>query len=109
REARTVMADWRQLALGNRYRARGLAEDLDAAIARYPGPVLAIRLADDPFAPAAAVHAVIEKFRATGPLEEVLSADLLGDRADHFRWVRQADAVAQRVSTWLGGTDGGPT
>lgn len=102
REARTLMSDWRALALTNRYRARGLDEDLDAAIAAYPGPVLAIRLADDPFAPAAAVHAVTDKFRVAGPLEEVLTADQLGDEADHFRWARQADSVAQRVCAWYG-------
>lgn len=102
REARTLMADWRELALTNRYRARGLDEDLDAAVAAYTGPVLAIRLADDDLAPADSVHAVTDKFRAAGLIEETLDANQIGDKADHFRWARQADSVAERVRIWHG-------
>lgn len=102
REARTLMADWRGLALTNRYRARGLDQDLDAAVAAYRGPVLAIRLADDAFAPADSVHAVTDKFRAARLIEETVNASQLGDKADHFRWARQADTVAERVRIWHG-------
>ncbi|MBF5057194.1 alpha/beta hydrolase [Alcanivorax sp. 521-1] len=100
REARTLMADWRDLALTNRYRARGLSQDLDAAIGGFPGPVLAVRLADDAFAPEAAVRAVTDKFRHATLTGVVLDAEALGDRADHFRWARQATTVADRVAAW---------
>ncbi|WP_101675916.1 alpha/beta hydrolase family protein [Alloalcanivorax mobilis] len=103
REARTVMKDWRRLAQSNRYRAHGLNKDLDAGIATFTGPVLAVRLADDAFAPAAAVDAVTGKFRAARLTERVLDAEQLGDRADHFRWARQAGVVAALTGDWLAG------
>lgn len=106
REARTLMADWRALALDNRYRARGLDEDLDAAIGRYRGPVLSLRMSDDSYAPAAAMAAVTDKFRHARVTQRVLTADDLGDRADHFRWARTPAAVAREVSAWLTGHAG---
>ena len=102
-EARGIMNDWRTLAKHNRYRARGLAEDLDAAVAGYTGPVLAVRLADDALAPDASVKAVTDKFRHAPLTQRVVSAEQLGDRADHFRWARQARVVAALVTTFVAG------
>lgn len=102
REARTLMADWRDLAKTNRYSARGLSDNLDTGIADYTGPVLAIRLADDPFAPAAGVRAVTDKFRSARLEEQVITAEQLGDRADHFRWARRPGAVVEAVQRWSG-------
>ncbi|MFP5441680.1 MAG: alpha/beta fold hydrolase [Gammaproteobacteria bacterium] len=103
REARTLMADWRDLAIDNRYRARGLDEDLEAGIARYRGPVLSLRMADDTYAPEAAMTAVTDKFIAGRVTRRLLTADDLGDRADHFRWARSPSAVTREVSAWLAG------
>lgn len=100
-EARTVMRDWRNLARTNRYSAHGLAADLDTDIARYGGPVLAVRLADDVFAPRAAVQAVTGKFKNATLTEQVLTAEALGDKADHFRWARQASVVTGYVAEWI--------
>lgn len=100
KEARTVMHDWRDLAKTNRYSARGLAEDLDAGIARYAGPALAIRMADDALAPQAAVAAVTGKFQRAQLTELLISAEQLGDKADHFRWVRQASVIAKAIADW---------
>ncbi len=102
-EARGIMNDWRTLAKHNRYRARGLAEDLDAAVAGYPGPVLAVRLADDALAPEASVKAVTDKFRNARLSQQVVTAEQLGDRADHFRWARQARVVADLVTPFVAG------
>lgn len=101
REARTVMLDWRDLARTNRYRVRGLRQNPEAGIAEYAGPVLAVRFADDPFAPQAAVEAVTGKFASADLTERVLDAGQLGDKADHFRWARQASVVGQVVDGWL--------
>jgi len=100
REARTLMLDWRDLARSNRYSARGSRQDLEAGIAEYAGPVLAVRFADDPFAPQAAVEAVTGKFARADLVQRVLDAGQLGDKADHFRWARQASAVGQIVDDW---------
>ena len=101
REARTLMADWLALAKTNVYHARGMNENFDAAIGRYRGPVLSIRLADDPFAPEAAMAAVSDKFHAARVDKVVISAAELGDKADHFRWVRTPAAVVDQVARWL--------
>lgn len=103
REARTLMADWLALAKTNVYQARGMDEDFDAAIGRYAGPLLSIRLADDPFAPEAAMAAVSDKFLHATVEKVVISAAELGDKADHFRWARTPAAVAARVTGWLAG------
>lgn len=100
RQPRRLMRDWRHLALTGRYRAEGLDEDVEAGIARYRGPVLSLRMAEDTFAPAAATRAVVDKLAAADVREEVLDAEALGTRADHFRWAHQPDAVAARLSAW---------
>lgn len=101
REARTLMEDWRELAISNTYTARGLEEKLDANIARFRGPVLSVRLADDPFAPERAMRAVTDKFKGGDVTERVITAGELGDRADHFRWAKQGSVVAGVVADRL--------
>lgn len=101
REARTLMHDWLVMARDNAYRPRGVAEDLEAGIARYTGPVLSLRMADDAFAPEAAMQAITDKFRAATVSKVVLDAATLGDRADHFRWARSPAAVVAAVERWL--------
>ena len=101
REARTLMTDWLAVAKTNRYQASGLSEDLDSDIATYRGPVLCLRLQDDPFAPRDAVHAVTDKFIQADVEHRVLNTQVLGDKADHFRWVRTPEAVAGTILGWL--------
>jgi predicted alpha/beta hydrolase len=101
-EARSVMDDWRALARHNRYHASGLDENLDARIAGYSSRVLAIRLADDPFAPEASVEAVTRKFVSARLTEKTLDADTLGERADHVRWARSPVAVTRVIRDWSG-------
>lgn len=103
RDARTLMRDWLDMARSNTYRARGLDRDLDAAIAEYTGPVLSVRLADDPFAPEAGMRAVTDKFPRAPVTERVITAEELGDKADHFRWAKQGTVVAETVAEWLRG------
>lgn len=101
REARTLMTDWLALAKTNVYQAHGMNEDFDGAIARYPGPLLSLRMADDAYAPEAAMAAVSDKFRQARVTRVVLDEATLGDRADHFRWARRPQAVVQAVLEWL--------
>lgn len=101
REARRLMHDWLQLARHDRYSATGLDLDLEAGIASYSGPVLALRMADDSFAPEAAVECVLRRFQQARVTRQVLDSATLGDRADHFRWARSPAAVTASVSAWL--------
>lgn len=100
REARTLMHDWRDLALSNRYGARGLDVDIDAGVRAWSKPVLQVRFADDPFGPAAATDTVTERMTQAPVTKVVLDAATLGTRADHFRWARQPAAVAAAARTW---------
>jgi predicted alpha/beta hydrolase len=100
REARTLMNDWRALAQTNVYSAFGLNADLDAGIAAFTGPVLSLRLADDAFAPAAAMAAVTGKFQSAMVSKAVIDAQELGDDADHFRWARTPAAIVRHVQHW---------
>jgi predicted alpha/beta hydrolase len=101
REAHRLMADWAQLCRTNTYAARGLDEDLEAGIANYGGRVLAIRLADDDYAPQASVAAVTRKFQSAALSEHLIDAHTLGAPADHMRWVRRPRAVVERIIDWL--------
>jgi predicted alpha/beta hydrolase len=107
REARTLMCDWRELATANRYRAAGVARDLEAGIAAYAGPVLALRMAEDRLAPEAAVTAVTARFRNARLSEQVLVSAAQGARADHYGWCRQPRAAAARVGAWIDADLGG--
>lgn len=100
RQPRRLMRDWRALALTGRYTAEGIGEDLEAGLARYAGPVLSLRMADDTFAPAAAVHAVTDKLAAADLQNAVIDTNELGQPADHFRWAKQPQAVVRRVVAW---------
>lgn len=101
REARRLMHDWLQLAKHNRYAAAGLDEDLEAGIRRYVGPVLSLRMEDDDFAPEAAMAAVTDRFTSAHLTQQVLNAATLGDKADHFRWIRSPQAATSTVVSWL--------
>lgn len=101
REARRLMHDWLQLARHNRYAAEGLDEDLEAGIRQFSKPLLLLRMADDDFAPKAAMDAMRARYASATVTERVLDAATLGDRADHLRWVRTPQAVAREISAWL--------
>ena len=101
REARTLMRDWRHMAVDNRYCATGQDEDLDAGMGAYQGVVLSVRPADDGFAPAAAMAAVTDKFRQASVSHRVIDAYELGDTADHYRWARRPQVVVEAVVEWM--------
>lgn len=100
RQPRRLMRDWRALALTGRYTAEGIAEDLEAGLVHYAGPVLSLRMADDTFAPRAAVRAVTDKLAAADLQNAVIDENELGQPADHFRWAKQPQAVVSRVAAW---------
>lgn len=101
REARRLMHDWLQLARHNRYAAEGVNEDLEVGIRHFSKPLLLLRMADDDFAPKAAMDAMRARYARAVVTERVLDAATLGDKADHLRWVRTPQAVAREVSDWL--------
>lgn len=99
-EARGVMDDWRHLAQTNRYRLAGDDGSVAAPIAAYDGPALMVRMADDDFAPEAAVVAGLDRFTTRRPEVRVLTADEIGGAADHFGWARHPRAVVDLIDEW---------
>lgn len=100
REARQLMADWRHMLTRNRYRARGVSDDLDKPLARYDGALLSLRYADDSFASERASRAVTDKFTKASIDYLCLSASEVGGRADHYGWARSPEVPASRIATW---------
>jgi predicted alpha/beta hydrolase len=100
-DAAGVMADWRHLAQTNRYRFTGDDASLGPRIAEYAGPVLAIRMADDDFAPERSVQACVDRFVASRPEQRVLDTDQIGATADHFGWAKEPAAVTATIAEWV--------
>lgn len=103
-EARTLMRDWARVGLSNRYAAKGLELDLEAALASVDADVHAVLLANDWFAPRGSMQALLDKMPAAPVRLQILDARALGTRADHFAWMDRPDAV---VATLLAGARGG--
>ncbi len=100
-EARGVIADWARSGRSGRYAARGLAQDLEAALAALRTPVLAIRLCDDWLVPVASLNWLLGKLPASSVQRVELAADALdGQRADHFAWMKAPAAVADALADW---------
>lgn len=99
-EARSLIADWARVGLGNRYAAAGWDADLEAGMARLDVPVEAIVMANDWMAPAGSMQALLA--RTAGPRHlQVLAADVLGTRDDHFSWMKTPGEIARRLAASL--------
>jgi predicted alpha/beta hydrolase len=103
REARTLMHDWRHMALRDEYRARGLDLDLETPLRSFDRPLLQIGLLDDEYAPPAGAASMAAKLAAAPRTHVILDAAALGARADHFRWARRPQAVAGAFADWWAG------
>lgn len=99
-EARGVIDDWARSGRNGRYAAVGMG-DLEPAMAAYGGPVRALRLHDDWLGPAASLDWLLGKLPRAGVRREVLDAQTLHARADHFSWMKAPAAVADRLTAWL--------
>lgn len=100
-EARGVIADWARSGRSGCYAARGMAQDLEAALAALRTPVLAIRLGDDWLVPPASLDWLLGKLPASPVQRLELAADALdGQRADHFAWMKAPAAVADAIANW---------
>ncbi|UGB37325.1 alpha/beta hydrolase family protein [Frateuria soli] len=99
-EARGVVDDWARTGRTGHYAAEGMG-DLEAGMAAYAGPVLAVRLRDDWLGPAASLEWLLGKLPRTCITREVLGPGELPGPADHFGWMKAPDPVAARMAGWL--------
>jgi predicted alpha/beta hydrolase len=99
-EARGVIRDWSRSGRTGRYAAAGLG-DLEAGMADFDGPVLALRLHDDWLGPAASLEWLLGKLPRAAVTRDVLTRDDLHAPADHFGWMKSPQPVAARIAGWL--------
>ena len=102
-EARGVIADWARSGRTGRYAAAGMADDLEAALARVDLPLTAVRLRDDWLGPEASLDWLLAKMPRARQTRVLLDPDDLQVPADHFSWMKAPEAVAAQLAKALAG------
>lgn len=100
RESRGTMDDWNQLAKHDRFRVRGVDDDLESRICDYNGRALTIAYDEDDMAPAKAVASIYGRLASAAHEHHVFTSDDLACRADHFRWAKSPAPVCVRIAQW---------
>ena len=94
REARGLIVDWARTARTGRYAAEGLDADLEDALACASPAIRGVVLADDWYAPESSLNFLLGKMPQASISVTTLDDADLGIDADHFKWMKQPDAVA---------------
>jgi predicted alpha/beta hydrolase len=100
REATTLMRQWAGTVLSGNYSDVGIARAEERLRALHL-PVLAVRYADDWLASEASLRGLVDKIGDGAGTFEVIDGTRLGDRADHFRWLKSPAVPAALVAGWL--------
>jgi predicted alpha/beta hydrolase len=101
REAGQLMRDWAATVRSGRYGHYEGEHAMESALARLELPVLGLRLTHDWLVPEASLTALLAKLGAGKHETEVFDDARLGTTADHFRWMRQPKALADRIAGWV--------
>jgi len=101
KEARGVMRDWARTGLSGRYAGKDMTIDLETALGRVQADTDALLFADDWLAPRASLDFLLAKMRPGDIRVETLDAQRLGERADHFAWMKRPEAVAVALAKSL--------
>lgn len=101
REAGRLMRDWASTIHRGEYRQLLAERDLDTALARVRQPTLGLRLGEDWLAPAASLQMLMERLGPGAREQRVFEREALGTTADHFRWMKQPQALARAIREWL--------
>ena len=104
-EARSLMRDWANVGLSNRYAAAGLETNLEEALSRVEARTQAVLLKDDWFAQPRSMQALLDKMPQATVTTRVLDRAVLGTNADHFAWMKQPQAVARTLSDSVESSD----
>ena len=105
REASRLMREWSRTCVRGDYRLADFGTELDDALRRYTGRVMAIRLSHDALAPPGS----IDRLRALAPDAAWNVIDFGADRfekrrPDHFGWLREPAPLADAFAALAQGT-----
>lgn len=96
-ESRSLIQDWARTALSGRYAAQGLDADLEAALGSIKADIRAVALGQDWLAPVSSARFLLSKLRNASASVERIDAQALKTRAGHFEWMKQPEAVIDRL------------
>jgi predicted alpha/beta hydrolase len=99
-EAATLMRQWAGTVLTGRYDDVGIA-DAEARLRALRLPALAMRFTDDWLVSEASLRALVDKLGPASRTFEVVDGARLGDRPDHFRWLKSPAVPAAVIAGWL--------
>jgi predicted alpha/beta hydrolase len=103
REARGVIRDWRRQAWTGRYELYGSTIDHEARLATMRPAILAVAIADDRFAPEAALRQLCTKMNPAA-IDCRRLARPSGERGrPHFAWMRHPADVVAAAAGWIDG------
>lgn len=100
REAATLMRQWAGTVRTGGYAGVGLP-GIEARLRELDKPVLGIRYTEDWLASEASLRALVDKLGAAPRTFEAIDGARLGDRPDHFRWLKSPAVPAAIVAGWL--------
>lgn len=101
REAGRLMRDWAATVRSGRYGEYGGSEPIDQALARLHLPAIGIRMDRDWWVPGASLAELLAKLGGGRHEVDLFDAERLGTTADHFRWMRRPQALAERIAGWI--------
>ena len=99
-EAATLMRQWAGTVLSGNYDGVGIA-DAEARLHALQLPTLAIRYTQDWLAGEASLRGLVAKLGPGPRTFEAIDGARLGDRPDHFRWLKAPAVPAAMVAGWL--------
>ena len=101
REAGQLMRDWAATVNTGRYGRYGHRDEMESALSALAQPVLGVRMTHDWLVPAASMQALLDKLGGGAKAVELFDDARLGARADHFRWMREPQALAACIAGWI--------
>ncbi|MCJ9429146.1 alpha/beta hydrolase family protein [Kordiimonas marina] len=100
REFSRLMMDWRDWAAHGSY-DYGDAQDVEADISAFKGPVLSLSFEADALASDQAVEYAYTRFDPAVVSHKKLGAKEQGEHLGHFDWARAPHGVAAEIGAWL--------
>jgi predicted alpha/beta hydrolase len=101
REAGMLMRQWSGTVRTGSYDGLDLSTNAETALQKLETSALGIRFANDWLVPAASLDALFAKLGAGAHACEIFDETRLGVRADHFRWMKNPDAVTATMAAWI--------